>query len=244
MGADADPADTFRDLEEQLCRIPDVTAARVVPDEFGRPAEVHILASPAKHAKQIVRDVQSVAIASFGLDLDRRIISVAQLRLAADAAGQAARGHEDAPPLVEAVREPGTFRPPATLGRIRLDGVTALMAGTRCTAQVVLRRGEHTVVGAAEGVGVSGAPSRLVAEATLSAVSDLEDAAGRCAVEAATIVRVGERSVALATVVFAVPPYEEVVCGAAVVRSAGDHDAVARAVLDATNRRLGHLARD
>src|ERR1700751_3829557 len=79
----------FRSVEEELCRIPDVTAARIVADAAGRPIEVHILASPAKQAKQIVRDVQSVAMASFGLDLDRRIISVVQLESVGSVVGGA-----------------------------------------------------------------------------------------------------------------------------------------------------------
>jgi len=48
-------------------------------------------------------------------------------------------------------------------------------------------------------------------------------------------------SFVLATVVIVVPPYEEVCSGSAVVRAAGELDAVARAVLDATNRRLPQL---
>src|SRR3954451_4055641 len=69
----------LREVERELCRLPEVNAARIVEDEIGRPVEVHILASRDKHAKQIVRDVQSVAMATFGLDLDRRVVSVVQL---------------------------------------------------------------------------------------------------------------------------------------------------------------------
>ena len=50
----------------------------MVNDE-GVPVEVHILAAPTKLAKQVVRDVQSVALAAFGVELDRRTISVVQL---------------------------------------------------------------------------------------------------------------------------------------------------------------------
>ena len=46
---------------------------------------------------------------------------------------------------------------------------------------------------------------------------------------------------AVTTVVIVVPPYEEVVAGAAMVHGAGELDAVARSVLDATNRRLPQL---
>src|SRR2546423_15501903 len=69
----------LREVEKELCRLPEVNAARIVEDEIGRPVEVHILASRDKHAKQIVRDVQSVAMATFGLELDRRLASVGQL---------------------------------------------------------------------------------------------------------------------------------------------------------------------
>ena len=45
----------------------------------------------------------------------------------------------------------------------------------------------------------------------------------------------------MTTVIVVVPPYEEVIAGSAVVRAAGEFDAVARSVLDATNRRLSQL---
>ena len=38
-----------------------------------------LVVTSGKHAKQVARDIQSVAMASFGLELDRRIISVVQL---------------------------------------------------------------------------------------------------------------------------------------------------------------------
>ena len=58
--------DDVLELERELCRLPEISAARVVTDDTGRPTEVHILADTAKHAKQVVRDVQSVARASGG----------------------------------------------------------------------------------------------------------------------------------------------------------------------------------
>jgi hypothetical protein len=219
------PVDDYEAIEKELCRIPDVNAARIVADATGRPVEVHILASPAKHAKQIARDVQSVAMASFGLVLDHRIISVVQLdglpddRVASEAAATA-----------EHVR-------------ITMDGVTALRQGTNCSAQVSLRRSDELAVGVAEGLLVSGSELRLVAMATLIALRQLEPAAGNADVETAVLAHLGDRLVAVASMVFLVPPYEEVIAGAAIVRTAGEQDAMARAVLDATNRRLAQLAR-
>ena len=67
------------DLEESIRQIPGVRAVSVVTDAQAQPKEVHVLAAPGKPAKQIVRDVQSLAMAQFDIDLDHRIVSVVQI---------------------------------------------------------------------------------------------------------------------------------------------------------------------
>jgi hypothetical protein len=66
--------------ERLLTALAGVVSARAVADEDGRLNEVHILASPDLHPKQIVRNVESALSAGLGVIVDRRIISVAQLR--------------------------------------------------------------------------------------------------------------------------------------------------------------------
>lgn len=67
-------------IERLLTALEGVVSARVVFDETGRLVEIHILASHELHPKQIVRNVESALSAGFGLLVDRRVISVAQLR--------------------------------------------------------------------------------------------------------------------------------------------------------------------
>jgi len=220
---DSDLTPDLTDLERELCRLPEVNAARIVTDQVGRPTEVHILASPAKHAKQVARDVQSVAMASFGLDLDRRIISVVQL---------------DGGQLDAAAAIPG---PPAAEPRVVIGGISSEQNGLRTLVRVTLQRGETEGAGFAEGSIAASARPRLVAQATLDALRQLLPAAECADVEIATVVRVGTREVALASMVFVIPPHEDVVSGSALVRGANETEAVARAVLDATNRRLPQL---
>ena len=69
----------LRELEDELCRLAGIHAVRVVGDRSGRPVEVHVLADHSKPAKQTVRDVRAVAQTVFGIELDHRIVSVAQL---------------------------------------------------------------------------------------------------------------------------------------------------------------------
>jgi hypothetical protein len=206
------------DVEREICRLPDVSIARIVSEPSGRVTEVHVVAAPGKHPKQIVRDVQSIALASFGLELDRRIISVVQL------------GAQ----LLDGEHMPLGNRP-------SIVAITAEASGLRSLVRVTLSRDDEEAVGFAEGSIASTARHRLVATATVDALRQLEQAAECIDVDHAQIVRVGSLDVAIVTVVFVVPPSEQLVSGSAIVRPQQEADAVARAVLDATNRRLAYV---
>jgi hypothetical protein len=119
-----------------------------------------------------------------------------------------------------------------------LESATAVRHGTRCSAQVFLRRGVDQAIGVAEGIMSTSGSLRLVAEAALGALRQLDDKAWQTDLETATMVRIGDRDVATATMLFLVPPSEEFLAGSALVRGSDDYEAMARAVLDATNRRL------
>ena len=92
-------------LEDDLQRVPGVRNARVVGVDS--PSEIHIVATPDRSPKQVVRDVQSLASAGFGLTIDHRIVSVVQLAEDAEPAPQAAAaanpGHDDERPVLESV---------------------------------------------------------------------------------------------------------------------------------------------
>src|SRR6185436_6551044 len=76
------PMPTLRllpELEDALRHIQGVRAASVVTGPDAVPTEVHVLADPGKPAKQVVRDVQSLAMARYDIDIDHRIVSVVQM---------------------------------------------------------------------------------------------------------------------------------------------------------------------
>jgi hypothetical protein len=64
-------------LEADLRRIQGVSSTRIVGEN--EPSEIHIVSSTARPPKQVVRDVQSLAAARFGIAIDHRIVSVVQL---------------------------------------------------------------------------------------------------------------------------------------------------------------------
>ena len=205
------------EIEREICRLPDVSIVRMVAERDGRISEVHVVAHPGKHPKQIVRDVQSIALASFGLELDRRTISVVQL----------------GGTVLAETTAPGP--------RPSIVAITAEASGLRSLVRVTLTLDEDEAVGFAEGSIATTARHRLVALATVDALRQLEPAAECVDIDHAQIVRIGVHDIAVVSVVFVIPPAEQLVSGSAIVRPQQEADAVARAVLDATNRRLAYV---
>jgi hypothetical protein len=64
-------------LEAEVRKIAGVKNARIIGTDG--PEEIHIVASATRSPKQVVRDVQSLAAAGYGLPIDHRIVSVVQL---------------------------------------------------------------------------------------------------------------------------------------------------------------------
>jgi hypothetical protein len=215
----------FRAVEKELCRLPGLSAARIVADSAGRPVEVHVLALPGKRPKQIVRDVQSVSMASFGLELDHRIISVVQLD------GEQVTDDRDE-----------DHEQPAEQFRPRIVALNIEGAGLRAHVRVTLAYNSKERVGSAEGTVAATSRPRLVGAATLDAIQQLVPAADRFDLDSAQILRAGTHDVAIVALVVVVPPHEEIVSGSAIVHQNQDpSDAVVRAVLNATNRKLSRV---
>ncbi len=71
---------TIKDVESMLVCLPAVQKARVVVNDWGAIEEIHILTGLNRNPKQIVRDVQSALKAQWDITLDRRKVSVAQIK--------------------------------------------------------------------------------------------------------------------------------------------------------------------
>ncbi|HEX7187588.1 MAG TPA: hypothetical protein VF423_05125 [Actinomycetes bacterium] len=213
------------ELEDALRHLPGIKAASVVTGPDAVPTEVHVLAAPGKAAKQVVRDVQSLALARYDIDIDHRIVSVVQMGddevRAVPSAGEEETDEEDAAdPVV----------------RPSVSAVMVRSSSGETQASVTLSIGDQSFEGHSQGPAGQSHRPRLVALATLEAVSEL--LGQPCEVESAAIVATGSREIALSVLTVMVPRTgEQVLTGAAVVR--GDEaDAVVRSVLAALNRQL------
>ena len=214
-------------MEQDLRRLPSVHAARVIADPEGNPLQVQLLAAPGTHTIDLVREVQTVAIARQRVEIDGGIVQVIQLDQEEDGGEQV--------DVVEALDDES--EPDGPL-RLVLDRVRVDRHDLRCSAVVCLRAGGELVEGTAHGPGATTSAHRVLAEATLHALRQVHPHAERAAIESVDVFRTGRREVALAVVIYVVPPHEEILTGSAPVRAAGHDDAIARAVLDACSRRL------
>ena len=168
----------MQQAEALIASLQDVVSVRITATETGAVEAVHVLVTGGTPAKQVVRDVQSVALASFGIEVDRRIVSVVQL------GGQP--GGVPTQDLENPVRAEE---------RAVLRHVNAEANGLRSLVRVTLAHGDREAVGFAEGSVASSARHRLVAAATLDALRQVQPAAECCDVDAAQILRVGAEDV-------------------------------------------------
>ena len=204
----------FRELEEGLTRLESVDAARVV-NQGDRITEVHVIAAAEKPAKQVVRDVQSLSMARFGLSIDRRVISVVQI----------------SPADLDI----------AAVARAALTRIAESPNGSRTTLEVTLRHVDEEHVGSATGPAVASARLRLIGEATIDAVEKTFEAMPPIALDAITVARVGPREVVVAVVITAAGNGGEDLSVGSAISNGNVDDAGVKAVLDALNRRIATL---
>ncbi len=201
----------LQELEAALARVRGVAAARVVAGDSGEIQEVHVLATPERPAKQVVRDVESVLATLFRLHVDHRKISVAQVNPESD---------------------PGRGAGNAELS---LFAVSVSSRDLRCTVNVQLRLGDYLYEGVASGPDSPRQRLRLAAAAAVQAVEEYTGGGVPLAVEDVQEVALGPRTVVVVSVARPSVDGGDCLVGTAVVQ----HDpveAVARAVLDAVHR--------
>ena len=69
--------ETLAELQRALLRVPGVESAHVAGSDF--PTEIHVVAVGRKPSRQFVRDIEALAAAQFGFEIDHRIVSIVQV---------------------------------------------------------------------------------------------------------------------------------------------------------------------
>lgn len=70
---------SFEEMEYFLNDIKSVLSSKVIVDSNNEISEIHVLSDNSRHSKQIARDIRTALLSKFNVDIDYKIISVAQI---------------------------------------------------------------------------------------------------------------------------------------------------------------------
>ncbi|MDI6716370.1 MAG: hypothetical protein QME63_05455 [Actinomycetota bacterium] len=201
------------EIENTLCQVEGIKAARIVAGPDKNIEEIHILASSSKGPKQLSRDIESLLMARYGLPVNHRKISIAQIN-----------SHD--------VR--------INRARPRLVSIGYESFDRNARVRVVLSYKGQEYDGIEEGPNSRVGRLRLIASATLRAVEKIMLQSHSLALEDITAVKLGGQMAVTVLVAMVNSSGEESFVGSSVVKE-DESKAIVRAVLSALNRRLGLL---
>jgi len=203
------------DYEEIIRQIKDVISARIVTDNTGEIAEIHVLAGSGRNPKQVVRDIESAFMAQFGIHIDHKKISVAQMQ-----------DEEGASSGIE-------IRP-------KVSSVTVLSGGRSTEAKVLLEIGGDIYEGTSSGPSTAINKLRVISQATLLALEAFLKGTCNLVTEDIALINLARRQAVAVSVSLVTNIGEERLIGAAFMNE-DEREAAVKATLSAVNRRMALL---
>ena len=188
----------------------------------GEIIECHVLADRTRNIKQLVRDVQSALMAKFHVDLDYKLISVAQVDNLDDII-------QSKPEDTEAGR--------AEAPRVLLKSFMMGYEGSNIKASVTLGIAGNAYNGEAVGSGSVASRYKTLAQAVVNAVNYNADAALTLSVLDVQRFHINGQNAYAVAIYYRCMGREDVLLGSAIIRE-DENMAVVKAALDALNRRV------
>jgi hypothetical protein len=195
-------------MEDNLQKIESVVSSKIVFGDGGSIDEIHLVANGHRGPKQIARDVQSVLLASYDIDVDHKKISIAQI-------------------------PDDTLKRRSS--RLRLEGVLRESRDSRATIKVAVSLDGEEYTSSRTGVNSSRNTDRMLVETTLDVIQQASGFEDIFLFDDIRQVPVAGTNIIVICVTGVISGTEQRLCGASVVRN--DYDkAVVKATLDAVNR--------
>lgn len=227
-------AERVPELEELLQSLEGVESVSIIPSENGGFQEIHVLSEAGLEPKKVVRNVESALLAEAGVQIDHRIISVAQRR---SELPEPVENDRPEPSQEESSSGEEPARDAAPADRLVLRNVhLERSAGEKVTCTVTLE-GEDRYEGRATGMDHHKTRLTVVGKAVLDALRDVTDDGSTLMLNGVETVNAFGHRVVLALVHTMENRRAIPLTGAALVEDSPEETAVL-AVLDATNRWL------
>lgn len=199
----------FQSFQDMIMKIQGVTHAKVVSDGENL-QEVHIIAGTSRAAKQIVRDIESTLLAIFGYRIDRKIVSIAQI---------------------------DTDEERKSLNRIIYQGISLHTEDNNVECEVRLCCGDEEFISTKRAISTNANRKKVVARATIASIEKIVGQASVFDIE--DVILNKTRDITFVNVVtnMITKDNEEILIGTAIVKN-DVNEAIAKATLDALNRRI------
>lgn len=231
-GAIAGSVLPIKRAEELLATLPGVVAARIVASDTGAVDEIHLLTTAEVSPKQTVRNVESALIAHLGMRVDHRKISVATTVETPKPA-----------PVAPAEARPSELTPPEDLGakrRLYFEDVEVRRSRTKgVTCRVTLRKGDTSYIGEAEGAETERSRAELAARAAVLAIGQAEGESRQLALDGCKLIDAFDREFVIVGLTARWGRESAFLSGTCEIKDSPETASVL-AVLDATNRWIGH----
>lgn len=208
MGVDTINRD-YKLIENDIEHLESVISCRFVIDN-GDVKEIHIVSNGTRSPKQISRDVQSVLIATYDLNIDYKKISIAEL------------------PSEEIVKK----RP-----RLRIEKISIEDNGTKANIKVGLSDDSNLYESDLSGINTTRNIDRMLVNAVLACVEKSMETEDRFILEDVKSINLSTDGVVVVVLVYIINEQEKRLCGSSLIEN--DHKkAVVKATLDALNRNI------
>ena len=201
-----------QNIEKHIMKLPDVLSCRLkrIQDQI---VEIHILSTFGRNPKQISRDIQSLCMAAYDIEVDRKIISVAQ-----------------------------TYSDEQYISsRVLFKEVSHHVKESQISeVRVTIGFSEEEKTGFVTGVNSKSNNNRMVVAATIKALSEIFKLSSQLVLEEVRVVEISGEEAVLVAICVMNGFDEEIVVGTALLKRSLN-ESIVRATLDALNRKIFQL---
>lgn len=202
-------------VEQCLKQLESVENCKILLDNDGKIQEIHITAKSKRSSKQISRDIQSILISRFGLNIDYKKISIAQIKY--------------------------EFEEDISL-RLKYKAIEYSMGEMKSSAKVVLEKDDEFYEGTISGPYTTNNVLSLFARATLKAVEAFLRIDDIFVLESVGNFSLAGKDVVVTIVNSIYDGHEQILSGSSVGKS-DKKETTVKSTLDAVNRILQKVSR-
>lgn len=199
------------EIKKLVCMLPDVKHCSITCSQNNEVKEIHVLAGVNRNIKQLVRDIQSAINAKFGINVDYKIISIAQIN---------ENDIKDA--------------------RLKLEGISVKNIDNAVEAIVTLKYEDKSFEGISRRVKTRSNKFRAIADATLLALEQYLNIGQVFYLEDIQAVPLANAEVSTCVIGFAFDGKEELLAGCSII-SDDENESAVKAVLSAVNRKMSTM---